>query len=172
MWFHSGAWYIGVLRARHSLASLLSILDVHLCDGAGLLPESVGIFHRDICGWPLELCKYFCNHLLLQWTATACPMGGYGSFRPGRPAYRSACLVFKSICRCRMSLGIFSASNKMSPRRCSFCDYLCPYDRILRFRYDSVSTSLSGSLSSNVAPASSLIGAPRMVGGRTGICSN
>lgn len=159
MRFHSGAGCSGLLRARYPLASLFSSLDVHRNYSARFSRQPVGVFHWDICGWPMELYKPFCDHLLLQRAATACSMGSYRPSGPGRFAYRSACLVFKSACHCRMSLGVFSPSNKISPRPRSFCSHLRPHHRILRSRYGSISTSLSCPLSSNAASASSLVGA-------------
>jgi len=158
MCFHSDAGPIGFLGARYPMASLLSSLDVDSYHCAGPSQKFVGVFHRDLSRRVEDLREYFCDHLSFQWTATTFSMGSHRPFGAAGFTYRGACMVFKSVSRRWMSLGVFSGPSKISPRYKTVCGCLRHHNRILRFRHGSFPASLSRALASNVAPTVALIG--------------
>lgn len=164
---------VSSLGCRYPLAPLLSSVDVHRCDHARPSRESVGVFHRNLCRWLVGLRQHLCNYLLFQWTATDFSMGSHGAFGAAGLTYRGACLVFKSVCRSGMPLGVLSTSNEISPRWSQIRDHLRPYNWIFRPCYGLISASLSRAFPSNVAPTSALIrGINHMAKGRAGFSSN
>ena len=149
---------VGCVGSRYPLASLLSSVDVHRCDHTRPSRESVGVFDRNLSRWAVGLCQHLCNNFLLQWAATGFSMGSDGAFDATGSTYRRACVVFKSVGRSRMSLGVFSTPNKISPRRRQLRNCFRFYNRIFRLRHGSISASLSQPFPSNLAPTSALIG--------------
>jgi hypothetical protein len=156
--FHSDAGLVWLLGAGHPLASLFSSLDVRRYHRVGCSQKLVGVFHWVLSSWAVDLRKHLCYHLLHQRAATAFSMGSHGLFGAGRFAYRSACLVFEFVCCHWVRLGILSSSKSISTRCGEVSGYLRAHHRILRSGYGCVSTSLSRSLSSDVAPALTLMG--------------
>jgi hypothetical protein len=156
MLFHSCTGRLGGLGGGHPLASFFSGLDVDPYDRIKPSREPMGIFHRALCCRPLGLRKYFCDHLLFQWVATAFAMGSHGAFGAAGFAHCRTCLVFKSVGDHRLLVGVFPASRKIYRRCGEVRARLRPDDWVFRRGHGAIPTSLSRPLSANAAPTPAL----------------
>jgi len=156
MLLHSGLGHIGFLGGRHTLASLLSSVDVHCCDRIELSPESVGVFYRNLCRGFVELRKHLRNDFLVQRPPTALSMDSHRASRAAGFDHRGACMVRKSDCHHRLCLGVFTAAHEISGRRRQALGCLRSHDCVFGFGYGPVPASLSRHLPSTLTPSSAL----------------
>src|SRR5207253_6787937 len=90
--------------------------------------------------------------------ATAFSLGSNRPLGAGRFAYRSAGMVFEPACGHWLRLGVLSGPHTISARCGQTSGLLPPNHRVPRYGYGFIPTPVSGPLSSNVAPALTVIG--------------
>src|SRR5215469_149311 len=148
---------VGVFRSGHTLAALLSSVDVPRSDGAGAEAEPLGIFHRDFRGGPLGLREHCCDEFLLGWPAAARGMDSLGSCGQARFADCGSRLVLQFTADYRLRVGVLTTEGEIRRRYRSIRNLLCAYYGILCWGYGDFSAKIHGDFSRTVASAPAVV---------------